>query len=167
MKTTRIAGGLAVVALTAGLSACGSSSSKSTTATTTATTAAAGLARAELAAKADMICATAQAQAGRYPAPANIAADAAAAAAYFDKIFPITDAETKAIQALPPAADVAADWRAFVNAQVAADQLLLMLKQKADAKDPSGLALLAKEQPAGARVAKAASKIGANTCAGK
>jgi hypothetical protein len=164
MKTTPIASGLALLALTTGLAGCGSGSS---TKSTTATTPTAGLSRAELVAKANMICATARSQAAPYPAPANIATDAAAAAAYFDKIFPITDAQTKALQALPPAADVAGDWRAFVDAQVAADQLLQMLKQRADAQDPKGIALLAKEQPAGQRIAAAASRLGANTCAGR
>ncbi|MCA1689845.1 MAG: hypothetical protein LC720_05225 [Actinobacteria bacterium] len=165
MKTTTIAGRLAVLALaTAGLSACGSSSSSSSTTTATVTTQAAGLTRAELAAKANTICTTAKTQSAKIAAPANIADDATAAAAYFDQVFPITDAETKEIQALTPAAEVAADWRQFVAAQVAADQLLQTLKQKADAKDRSGLQDLAKVQPSGQKVAIAARKIGATAC---
>jgi hypothetical protein len=163
MKTTRIAGGLAVLGLAAGVSACGSSSSSSSS--SSAAAGASGLSRAELAAKANMICATAKAQSGTITAPANIGADAAAAAAYFDKIFPITDAETKEIQALQPAPAAAADWQSFVAAQVAADQLLLRLKTNADAKNPKGLADLAKVQPAGQKVAAAATKVGATTCA--
>ncbi len=162
MKTTRIAGGLAVLALAAGVSACGSSSSSSSS---SAAAGASGLSRAELAAKANMICATAKGQSSGITAPANIGADATAAAAYFDKIFPITDAETKEIQALQPAPAAAADWQSFVSAQVAADQLLLRLKTNADAKNPKGLADLAKVQPAGQKVAAAATKVGATTCA--
>jgi hypothetical protein len=162
MKTTRIAGGLAVLALAAGVSACGSSSSSSSSAAAGAS----GLSRAELAAKANMICATAKGQSGTITAPVNIGADAAAAAAYFDKIFPITDAETKEIQALVPSPAAAADWQSFVSAQVAADQLLLRLKTNADAKNPKGLADLAKVQPAGQKVAAAATRVGATTCAG-
>jgi hypothetical protein len=162
MKTTRIAGGLAVLALAAGVSACGSSSSSSSSTAAGAS----GLSRAELVAKANMICATAKGQSGTITAPANIGADAAAAAAYFDKIFPITDAETKEIQALVPSPAAAADWQSFVSAQVSADQLLLRLKTNADAKNPKGLADLAKVQPAGQKVAAAATKVGATTCAG-
>ncbi len=165
MKTIGIAGGLAVIALTGGLGACGGSSSSSRSSTTT--TAASGLSRSALAAKANTICATAQAQAALVKAPSAtaIASDASAAAAYFDKIFPITDSETKEIQALTPASEAATDWQSFVNAQVAADQLLQTIKQKADAKDASGLADLKKVQPAGQLVAVAANKIGATTCA--
>ncbi|MEA2297658.1 MAG: hypothetical protein QOF77_594 [Solirubrobacteraceae bacterium] len=168
MKTTTIAGRLAVLALTVGLSACGSSSSNNSTTTTTATTttAAAGLSRSELATRADKICATAQSQSSTIKAPGNLAADATAAAAYFDKVFPITDAETKEIQALTPASDAATDWQSFVSAQVAADQLLQTIKQKADVKDASGLNDLGKVKPAGQAVATAAKKIGATTCAG-
>ncbi|MGI8803507.1 MAG: hypothetical protein ACR2KV_15315 [Solirubrobacteraceae bacterium] len=164
MKTAKIASGLAVIALTAGLSACGSSSSKTTT-----TTAASGLSRAALATRADSICATANAQLAAIKAPSGtaIASDPVAAAGYFDKVFPIADAETKAIQALVPASNVAADWSAFVNAQVAADQLLQTVKQKADAKDPKGLKDLANVKPAGQKVTDAANKIGAKTCAGR
>jgi hypothetical protein len=162
MKTIRIAARLAIVAAAAGLSACGSSSSSSSSTPT-----ASGLSQAELATKANAICATAQAQASKLTVPsgATLASDAVAAAAYFDKLFPITDKETKDIQALTPAAAAASVWQTFVTAQVAADQLLQTIKQKADAKDPSGLADLAKVQPAGQVVAAAATKVGAGTCA--
>ncbi len=123
------------------------------------------LARAALARKANGICATAKAKAQAVPAPASLASNPAAAAAYFDRIFPITDRETRAIQALRPDPAAARDWRAFVGAQVAADQLLLRLRRKADARDRSGLADLQQVQPAGQRVARAARKIGATVCA--
>lgn len=162
MTRTRIAGGVAVLALAACLTACGSSGSSGSG---PGENSAPGLSRAELATKADLICATATSKARPITEPATIASDATAAAAYFDLVFPISDRETKDLQALTPAADVARDWRAFVTAQVAADQLLLTLKQKADAKDPSGLAFLGKVQPAGKKIAAAATKIGAMTCA--
>jgi hypothetical protein len=162
MKTTRIAGGIAVLAVTAGLSACGSSSSNSTS-----TPKASGLTRTELATKANSICASAQSKLSGVKAPsgATLASDANAAAAYFDKVFPITDTETKDLQALTPDAEAAPDWQTFVTAQVAADQLLQTIKQKADAKDPTGLADLSKVQPAGQVVGAAATKVGAGTCA--
>jgi hypothetical protein len=164
MKTIRMAGGLAALALTVGLSACGSSSSSGSSTSTPATTTA-GLSRTALAARANTICATASAASGAIKAPTDIASNAASAAGYFDKVYPITDAETKELQALTPDAAAAADWQAYVSAQVAADTLLLTIKQKADAKDPSGLNDLKQVAPAGVKVAAAASKIGATTCA--
>ncbi|HEU0316247.1 MAG TPA: hypothetical protein VFR49_02890, partial [Solirubrobacteraceae bacterium] len=95
----------------------------------------------------------------------SLGSDPAAAAAYFDKLFPITERETSAIKALRPARAAANDWQAFVAAQVAADQLLLRLKREADARDPTGLAGLQQVQPVGQRVARAARKLGAPTCA--
>jgi hypothetical protein len=163
MKTTTMAGGLAALALTVAISACGSSSSSSST--STPATSASGLARTALAARANTICATATAASGAIKAPADLASNATAAAAYFDKVYPITDAETKELQALTPDSAASADWQAFVSAQVTADQLLLTIKQKADTKDASGLNDLKQVAPAGAKVAAAATKIGATTCA--
>jgi hypothetical protein len=123
------------------------------------------LSRAALARKANVLCATAKAKAQSIPAPIDLASNPAAAAAYFDRIFPITDRETRAIKALRAAPAAARDWRAFVAAQVAADQLLVTLKRKADARDPSGLADLQQVRPVGRRVARAARKVGATVCA--
>ncbi len=163
MKTTRMAGGFAVLAFTFGLAACGSSSSSKSTSTGTSAT---GLSRTALAARANTICATATSASTTIKTPADLASNATSAAAYYDKIYPITDAETKELQALTPDGAATADWQSFVAAQVAADQLLLTIKQKADAADPSGLNDLKQVQPTGAKVAAAAKKIGATTCAG-
>jgi hypothetical protein len=162
MNKSRMAAGLAALGLSAGLTACGSSSSSNSTSTGTAP---AGLSRAALAARANTICSTAQSQSRLIKAPANLASDAVAAARYYDKVYPITDAETKELQALTPYSAAAADWQSFVAAQVAADSLLLQLKQKAEAKDPSGLNLLNKVAPAGQVVTRTAAKVGATTCA--
>jgi hypothetical protein len=133
MKNTRMAGGFAVLALALGLAACGSSSSSKSSNTGTPATTASGLARAALAARANTICATATSASTAITAPADLASNAASASAYYDQIYPITDAETKELQALTPDAAATADWQSFVGAQVAADQLLLTIKQKADA----------------------------------
>jgi hypothetical protein len=150
MKAARIAA--VTLALGAGLSACGSSSSSS------------GLSRSKLIAQADAICSATQKAATAVKAPASFT-DAQVAAAYFDQIGPITDKETSDLKALSPAGDVKTDWNAFIAKQVAANDLLQTIKQKADAKDPSGLQDLSKVQAAGTAVAGAATKLGAKTCA--
>jgi hypothetical protein len=157
MKATRIA---AVGLIVMTLGACGSSKSDG------GGPPGPGLSRQLLSARADAICAAARTRTGTTGAPGSLYSDAAAAAAYFDRIFPITDQETKQLQALMPARDVAGDWRAFVGAQVAADQLLATLKRYADVKDPHGLAYLSRIEPAGRRTAAAAAKVGARICAG-
>jgi hypothetical protein len=133
------------------LAACGGSSSNT-------------LSRGELVKTANAICATAQTQAKAVPPPASIQ-DASQAAPYFDQIAPIAARETSQLQALKPDSASGADWNAFITAQQAANTLLQSIRQKADAKDPSGLQYLAKIQPAGQQVATTATKLGASVCA--
>ncbi|MDQ6805966.1 MAG: hypothetical protein M3065_13590 [Actinomycetota bacterium] len=142
-----------VVALGVGLSACGGSSSSSS-----------GLSRAQLIAKANAICVTAKKSAGAVAAPSSFQ-NPTVAAAYFDKIAPITDKETQSLGALQPADSVKTDWTAFVNAQKAADALLQTIKHKADTKDASGFADLQKVAPTSKTFVNAASKLGATGCA--
>jgi hypothetical protein len=143
-------GGLAAIAtMVALLAGCGGSS---------------GLSRAQLVAKADAICATAQASASAVPSPSDLT-DETAAAAYFDKIAPITDQETHDLSALKADGSAASDWNAFISAQTQANALLQTLKAKADAKDPSGQQDLARVTTVGDRVLATASKLGAATCA--
>ncbi len=157
MKPTTI---VAVLASAAGLGACGSS------ATSRGTSAAAGpgLSRTELAARADDICTAVLAEAATIQAPDLTAAPATAAAAYYDKIVPIVDRATKALQALIPRGDAAVDWNALVTAQVAVDRLFLRLKQKAAAGDPSGIGDISLEPAAAQKVSAAATRIGAAAC---
>lgn len=150
----------AALAVTLGLAACGSSDSSSSTSTPAK---AAGLPRAELAKQANAICKTANTAATAVPAPASYE-DPAQAAAYFEKIAPITATETKALLALQPADDVKDDYAAFTAAQSEANDLLQRILAKARAKDASGLDDLAKVKPAGAKVAAAARTVGATGC---
>jgi hypothetical protein len=160
MNLKKLGGSLAVASLTVGLTACGSSS-KSTTATTAGP---ATLTKAALVAKANSICTTAQAAATAVPAPASYA-NAQVAAAYFDKIVPITDKETQDLLALAPDADAQVLYARFTAAQQASDTLLQTIRQKADAKDPSGQQDLAKAPAVGQKVADAATALGAGVCA--
>ncbi len=145
---------LTTAALTAAVAACGGSSSGSSDS---------GLPKPQLLAKVDAICKTAQTAAKAVPAPASFA-DATTAATYFDKIAPITAKETDDLVALKPADDVKAVYAKFTSAQKSANSLLQTIKDKADAKDRSGLQDLAKVAPAGQRVSAAAKQLGAKGC---
>jgi hypothetical protein len=160
MNVNRLGGGLAIAAASVGLAACGSSSSTSSS----TVAGGGGLTRAALVARANSICATAQAASSAVAAPASYA-DAKVAAAYFDKIAPITDKETQDLVALQAAGEAQSDYAAFTGAQQASDALLQTIRQKADAKDPSGQQDLAKAPAVGQKVADAANALGAKTCA--
>jgi hypothetical protein len=151
MRSHKLSLVIAAAACGTALPACGGSSSNT-------------LSRSELVSKANAICTTAQTAAKAVPQPASIQA-AGQAAAYFDKIGPITDTETTQLQALKPDSSVAPDWNAFISAQQAANTLLQTIRKKADAKDPSGLQDLGKIQGAGQQVASTATKLGATVCA--
>jgi hypothetical protein len=158
MTTRTAAAGLAILATSVGLTACGSSSSSSDSAKADD-----GLAKSALVAKVDAICTKAVTDSQAVAAPASYD-DPTVAAAYFDKIAPITASETAALVALQPADDVKADYAAFTKAQQAANTLLQTIMKKADTKDASGLDDLKQVTPAGQAVAAAAKKLGATTC---
>lgn len=123
-----------------------------------------GLSRSKLVTKANAICAATQKAANAIPVPGSLQ-DLAAAAAYFDKIAPLTDKETHDLSALKPDGSAAHDWNAFIAAQTSANTLLQTLKAKADARDASVLQDLAKVTTVGDQVLAAASKLGTVTCA--
>jgi hypothetical protein len=162
MNLRKVAGGLALAGLTAGLAACGSGSNGSGSSGGSTTTSV--LAKPALIARANTICSTAQSASSAVTAPASYA-DPTVAAAYFDKIAPITHKETQDLLALRPASDVASAYATFTAAQQASDALLATIRQKADAKDPSGQQDLAKAPAVGQKVADAATALGATVCA--
>jgi hypothetical protein len=123
-----------------------------------------GLSKTALVSKANAICTSTQKSAGAIASPANLQ-DPSSAAAYFDKIAPLTAKETSDLAALKPDASAAKDWNAFVAAQKSANDLLQKIKAKADAKDASGLQDLRQVPAAGTRVQVAATKVGATVCA--
>lgn len=149
----RLGAAIALVAAGAGVAACGGGSAGDT------------LPRALLAARANAICASAQTASSAIAAPPSYR-NPRVAAAYFDRVAPITERETRDLEALVPASDVAADWREFLARQRAATELLNTLRRKAHAADPSGLADLAKVPATGQAVAAAANRLSARDCAG-
>jgi cell fate (sporulation/competence/biofilm development) regulator YmcA (YheA/YmcA/DUF963 family) len=154
MKWSKAAAAATIAAMSVGLAACGGSSSDSSSGT---------LSRSALITKAEAICTKAQTDAKAIEAPSDLT-DPTVAAAYFDKIAPITQTETDALVALEPANDVKDDYTAFTKAQTDANDLLQTIKKKADSKDASGLEDLKKVAGAGDAVSTAAKKLGAKTC---
>jgi hypothetical protein len=160
MNWSTVAAGMAIAAMSVGVTACGSSSSSSAGDGGGGDK---GLSRTALNAKVDAICTKAVTASQAIEAPASFE-DATVAAKYFDAVAPITDSETTAILALEPADDVKADFTAFSSAQSEANTLLQTIKAKADSQDASGMDDLSKVAPAGAKVSAAAKKLGATTC---
>jgi hypothetical protein len=169
LNTTTIAGGLAAVALCLGVCGCGTSKTPTSTGAATPGTANVGgssptgpsLARVALAAKAGAICSAATAEGRTLKAPANLTSNARAAAAYFDKAVPPLDTETKALQALSPAAAVSAEWEAFLGAQVALDGLADGYREKAAAGQQTSIADVQQLATVGRTIASAAARLGA------
>jgi hypothetical protein len=141
-----------------GLAACGSSGGGSSDT----------LAKTDLAKKADAICQTAIAAARKIQAPPGFGTTAGApqeAAAYLEKVRPITQREVNDLAALKPADDVKADFQDMVAKEKTVAAYLDGLIAKAKASDPTGLQDLAKSPTVGKPFAAAARKIGANGCA--
>jgi hypothetical protein len=122
------------------------------------------LTKTQLDAQANAICA-AESKAGEaIPAPSNIN-DATQAAAYFDKVDPVISGATAKLEALTPDSDAATDWNAFIALRKQLTALIHTVREKADAKDPSGLQDLTNSQALGKQVDTAATKVGAASCA--
>ncbi|WP_354700755.1 hypothetical protein DSM112329_01042 [Paraconexibacter sp. AEG42_29] len=127
-----------------------------------------GLSKADLAKQADVICQTAKTASLKITAPADFGqptSDPAEAAAYLEKIAPITRKEATDLKALEPADDVKADWDAFTAKESELADFLDGLLAKAKAKDESGLKDLERVPQLGAEFSAAATKIGASGCA--
>jgi len=138
--------------LSAGLVACGGSDGDA-------------LSRAELAARADAICMTGEREAERVKPPADFA-DPAASFEYFAKIVPLHQKQTDSLAALEPDEDAKADWDALIAAQRRNNELLIVIRDKAKAKDRSAAADLRTFSASSRRFAAAAAKVGSKECAG-
>ncbi len=148
---------LIALAASLGLAACGGADDSSSDDGT--------LSRTELAAKADAICKTGEADAETVTAPASID-DANVAAEYFGKLVPLHQKQTDALAKLKPDAEAKADWDAFMAAQNDNQRLLDTVLAKARAKDPSGQQDLAQYTAKARAFGAAAVKVGSKECAG-
>jgi hypothetical protein len=127
-------------------------------------TSSSGLNRTQLDAKANAICAAANAKSAKIPTPAAFN-DQRIAAPYFDKILPISTAATQQLHALHPDKSVAADWQAFLFQRDAGQSLLENVTRLIDNKDRAGLTELSRGASLSANLDAAAKAIGATECA--
>jgi hypothetical protein len=137
-----------VVAVSLGLTACGGSDDKK-------------LSKSDLAKKANEICKPAKTKRSAIDQPADLTANPVAAAAYFDKVVPITQKETDDLAKLKPNDDIKSDWTQFVDRQKQATTTLVTIQQKAKAKDRSGLQDLAKLNRIGTKLTDEANAVDA------
>jgi hypothetical protein len=141
-----------VVAVSLGLAACGGSDDKK-------------LSKSDLAKKANGICKPAKTKRSAIDQPADLTADPVVAAAYFDKLIPVTQKETDDLADLKPADNIKTDWTQFVNRQKQATAQLILVRDKAKAKDTSGLQDLAKLNRIGNKLTDEANAVDATECA--
>lgn len=124
-----------------------------------------GLSRADLARRADSICNTYNPQVTAVRQPKDLATNAASAARFFDAVAPIYDTELIKIKALKPADSAKTAWNDLVSKFEPLVKLVDQIRAKADAKDPSGIALLAQVGPLSGSANAAAKSFGAADCA--
>jgi hypothetical protein len=125
-----------------------------------------GLAKDELAAKADAICRKASRDLEALPPLTNLH-DAKQVEAYFGAAKPIADRQNAALKALRPAGDVKADYAAFVAQTGRATELLSSTYEAAKAKDAArGQALLRRLSKTISATDLAAARLGMKVCGG-
>jgi hypothetical protein len=124
------------------------------------------LAKSELAAKADSICKKASNDLGDLP-PLTDLHDPKQVEAYFGAAKPIAERQNAALKALRPAADVKADYSAFVAQTDRATRLLSSTYEAAKAKDAArGRALLRRLSTTISATDLAAARLGMTACGG-
>jgi hypothetical protein len=123
------------------------------------------LSKADLAKKADKICADSASKSGKITQPADLTADPVAAAAYFEKVLPVAENQTNKFEDLKPNDDAKAEWNQLVARQKQGEDTLKTILAKAKAKDRSGLQDLAKLQRIDKKFRAEATAIGATGCA--
>lgn len=140
------------VAVSLGLAACGGDDDDK-------------LSKSELAKQADAICAKSKAESLKHKLPENFSRDPVVAAAYLNKIAPITQKQTDEFAKLEPEDDIKDEWNQVVERQKQANETLKTVRDKAEAKDPSGVDDLAKAERVSAKFVQEAKVVGANGCA--
>jgi hypothetical protein len=119
------------------------------------------LSKADLDTQANAICVAEETAGKAVPEPKDIS-DATQAAAYFDQIDPIIQGATAKLEALTPDSATAADWNAFLTDRKAFSNSMHDIREKADAKDKSGLTEL--ENLSTDKLAADATAVGATSC---
>jgi hypothetical protein len=141
------------VAVSLGVAACGGSDDDKK------------LSKSDLAKKANAICKPAKAKRAAVPEPPDFLENPVAAAAYLDKVVPITQKETDDLAKLKPNDDSKAAWTQFVDRQKQLNGVLITMRQKAKAKDPSGVDDFHKGERVGQKMETEAAAVDATECA--
>lgn len=149
-----------VTALPFGLAACGGGSKDAADAVP-----AGPLTRAQLATKADAICAAARTEAQGIPAPKS-AKNTNTAAAYFAKLAPISHGEAESFGKLEADADAKFDWAMVVSGQQQIAGAFDAIVTKTQGGKRIGATDYAAALKASQPFLEATAKIGANGCAG-
>jgi ABC-type enterochelin transport system substrate-binding protein len=131
------------------LAACGSDSKDS------------GKSKADIQKEASAICSDVKKELGAVKTPSNIN-DPAQALAYFDEAVPISQKAVDKLKALEPSGDYKTDYDAYVSAQSEQIDALAKVREKAKAKDPSGLKDL--QNIDDTKTSDAAKKAGLKAC---
>jgi hypothetical protein len=136
-----------------GLAACGSSSKDK------------GPSKADFVAKANGICTTAKKQIASVKVPSDIQSNPQAAATYFTKISDIFDSGVSDLKKVEAPSDLKADYDAYVAKQAEYGTKVAAIRDKAKAKDASGLDDLQKLDGINRETDAAATKAGLKACA--
>jgi hypothetical protein len=154
MRVVTTAKGVPALAIVAslGLAACGGSSDKK-------------LSKGDLAKRANKICQKARDDSEAVPQPTDLFQNPVAAADYFTKVEPILKTRTDELAKLKPEDDIKPAWTQFVARQKQAYGVIVTVRDKAKAKDPSGLHDLAKAARIDKKLTTEAAAVGATTCA--
>jgi hypothetical protein len=147
------------------LSACGSSDSSSGSSGGSSASASSGpFTRAQLAAKADAICANAKTASHAIVQPTSLTASPAKSATFFEQVGVVVRNEANQLAALKPDSEAKADWNAMVAGQLQLANLTDDIAKKVKARNTAGLTELQSPAARGTAFTAAATKIGAKGC---
>jgi hypothetical protein len=123
------------------------------------------LSKADLAKKANQICQKARDDSDAIDQPSDLFQNPVAAASYFTKVEPVLKKRTDELAKLKPDDDIKAAWTQFVARQKQAYDVIVTVRDKAKAKDASGVQDLAKASRIDAKLVPEAAAVGATQCA--
>lgn len=125
-----------------------------------------GLSKARLAAKADAACSAFNEASAKIPQPSDFATNPTAAAAYLDKLKPLSAAFESTMLSLKPNASAKPLWDRFIAAGKHVSALIYDADAKAHAKNRAGLKDLAQiASYKQSRLNPIATQLGATVCA--
>lgn len=122
------------------------------------------LSKSDLGDKANELCTKAEEKRSKLKTPAVIGQDAEETATYFTAVVPLAEDLYDDLDDLKPADDVKAAWTQFLAREKQSNELLVVMRDKAKAKDVSGQADFAKFGRVGEKLKVEAAAVGATSC---